>query len=70
VYVVEVAGLQIGFRRADFRHRGLGQNVGGDVFDRRARDFVDEADVLVLAGCDMLAVCPRAVNLDQLKYFG
>ena len=50
--VIEMAGLQIGIRRANVQHRGLAQNVGGDILDRRIRDFMDEADILVLAGHD------------------
>jgi hypothetical protein len=52
VHVIEMAGLQIGIRRADVRHCGLAQNIGGDIFDRRIRDFLDKADVLVFSGRD------------------
>ena len=45
--VIEMAGLQVGSRRADIRHRSLDHDVGGDIFDRRIRDIMDEADVLV-----------------------
>jgi hypothetical protein len=50
--VIEMAGLQVGSRRADIRHRSLDHDVGGDIFDRRIRDFMDEADILLFAGSD------------------
>jgi len=52
VHVIEMAGLQIGIRRADVRHCGLAQNIGRDICNRRIRDFMDEADVLVFARRD------------------
>src|SRR5918999_1161436 len=44
-----MAGLQIGARRADVGKGRLAQNIGRDVLDRAIRDFVDEADILILA---------------------
>ena len=45
-HVIEMAGLQIGIRRADIRHCGLAQDIGGDIFDRRIRDFMDKLTFL------------------------
>jgi hypothetical protein len=48
--VIETAGLQIGASRPDFGNGSLGQNFGRDIIDRRISDFMDEADIVVLAG--------------------
>lgn len=50
--MIEVARLQLGARDRDIGNSGLRQNLGGNVLDRRISDFVDEADILVLAGHD------------------
>ncbi len=46
--VIEMAGLQIGARRADLGQSRLAENLGGDILDRAICDFVDEADIPVL----------------------
>src|SRR5258708_38915870 len=48
--MIEPAGLQIGPGDPDFGKRGLRQNLGRDIVDRRVGDFMNEADVLVFAG--------------------
>src|SRR6202451_1852193 len=50
--MVEAAGLQIGAGSGNFRQRRLRQDFGRDVPARGIGDFVDEADVPVLAGGD------------------
>src|ERR1700682_2348163 len=48
--MIETGGLQIGPGDPDFGSGGLRQNLGRDIVDRRVRDFMNEADVLVFAG--------------------
>src|SRR5882762_8003922 len=48
--MIEPAGLQIGPGDPDFGKRGLRQNLGRDIVDRRVGNFMNEADVLVFAG--------------------
>ena len=48
--MIETAGLQVRAGRRNFGNGGLRQDLGRDVIDRRTRDLVNEADVLVLAG--------------------
>ena len=50
--MIEAAGLQIGPGDRDFGNCCLRQNLGGNIVDRSIGDFMNEADVLVLAGCD------------------
>jgi hypothetical protein len=50
--MIEMAGLQIGPWHRNFEKCCLGQDFGGNVFDRGIGDFVNEADVLVFAGHD------------------
>ena len=62
---IEMVGLQIGVCRVDIRHRRLDQNIGGDIFDGRIRDFMDEADIPVFAGRDPgddLAPCDFGID--------
>jgi hypothetical protein len=68
--MIEPAGLQIGagggaFAQRDFAERGLRQNFGGDIVDRGIGDFMNEADVLVLArrhARDDFAPCDLGVD--------
>src|SRR5689334_4382723 len=48
--MIEACGLQSDFLRLDFGKRSLGKNIRGDVLDRRVGNFMNEADVPVLAG--------------------
>jgi hypothetical protein len=50
--MVEAAILQIGTASGDLGEGGLRQNILGDIVDRAVDDLVNEADVLVFAGCD------------------
>ncbi len=50
--MIEAVGLQIGPGGRDFGKGCLRQNLGGNIVDRSIGDFMNEADVLVLAGCD------------------
>ena len=50
--MIEAAGLQIGPGGRDFGKCCLRQNLGGNIVDRNVSDFMNEADVLVLAGGD------------------
>jgi hypothetical protein len=38
--MIEAGGLQVDFLRLDFRKGRFGQNFGGNILDRRARNFV------------------------------
>src|SRR5581483_504930 len=52
VGVIEAIGLPIEVIDRDFGEGGFGQNLLGDVLDRAVHDFVNEADVGVLARGD------------------
>src|SRR5262245_38270676 len=64
--VIEASGLQIDRFRFDFRQCGFGKNVVGDILDRRAGYFMNEADVSVFtrhhAGDDF---APRDFGIDD-----
>ena len=63
--VVELAGLQVGLRRAEVGQGSLAENLGGDVLDRAIRDLMDEADIAVLTRHDPgddLAPCDFRVD--------
>ena len=58
-------GLQVRTRRADFGQGRLTENLGSDVPDRTAGDFMDEADIPILPRRDPgddLAPCDFRVN--------
>jgi hypothetical protein len=48
--MIEMPGLQLGAGDRDFGKGGFRENLFRDVVDRSIRDFMNEADVLVLAG--------------------
>jgi hypothetical protein len=50
--VIELAGLQIGARRADLGQGRLAENIGGDILDRAICDFMDETDIPVFTRRD------------------
>ena len=50
--VVEAAGLQVDVFGLDLWESRLGQDVGGDVLDHGASDFMDEADIPVFTRND------------------
>src|ERR1700682_6308900 len=50
--MIETVSLQIGPGDRDFGKCCLRQNLGGNIVDRSIGDFMNEADVLVLAGRD------------------
>src|SRR6188472_3595730 len=83
--VIEMAGLQIGARRADLGQGRLGENLGSDILDGAVHDFMDEADIAVftrrdprddLAPCDFriddsLAAAAAVVNhYDKILHAG
>ena len=52
VKVIEMARLQIAACGTDVGEGGLAENIGGDILNAGIRDFMNEADVLVLARHD------------------
>src|SRR6202035_1931911 len=50
--MIQAKGLQIGPGHRDFGKRRLRQNLGGNIVDRSIGDFMNKADVPVLAGRD------------------
>jgi hypothetical protein len=64
--VIEPDGLQIGAGRLDFGQGRFGQDLGGNIVDRGIGDFMNEADIAVLAGCDSGDdFAPRDLGIDD-----
>jgi len=60
--VIEMPGLQIGLVRVDLGEGGLSENIGRDILDNGAGDFVNEADIPVFTGNDARNDLARVIS--------